>query len=140
MSCDWGQEIKIRFLPTLLYVMPILLCVVIASTFIANKSALAAICLPLYSVFMPWYAFLIRHTSVLSLLVNAFIWEAQFSLTNCTVFRIANNDRNAAKSMKEREYQLCLFFPQTIVLGNPSPVTIGHGSMGEHMELLLPMA
>lgn len=42
-----------------------------------QTNLVSAICLLLYSVFMPWYAFLIRCASVLSLLVNTFIWEVQ---------------------------------------------------------------
>lgn len=40
-----------------------------------QTNLVSAICLLLYSVFMPWYAFLIRCASVLSLLVNTFGWE-----------------------------------------------------------------
>lgn len=39
-----------------------------------QTNLVSAICLLLYSVFMPWYAFLIRCASVLSLLVNTFVW------------------------------------------------------------------
>lgn len=40
-----------------------------------QTNLVSAICLLLYSVFMPWYAFLTRCASVLSLLVNTFVWE-----------------------------------------------------------------
>jgi len=42
-----------------------------------QTNLVSAICLLLYSVFMPWYAFLIRCASVLSLLVNTFGWKVR---------------------------------------------------------------
>lgn len=44
-----------------------------------KTSLVSAICLPLYFLFMLWYAFLIRCTPVPSPLANTFIWEAVFT-------------------------------------------------------------